>query len=237
MSQNLKITIAIVYSICLAILLYVVFVNIEISSLNDYSYIRENSEELIKFKNDNKNLFIIIFFLFSILWVFFLGFGSPIAIISGFIFGKWLGTIISVLSFTIGSSLLYILVQIYFSQFIIEKFSSRIGKFRDLFNKNELIYFMLFRFAGGGGLPFAVQNVLPVIFNMKIRNYFYSTLLGLIPTVFVINFIGEGIQKFINQNENISMFTAITNPEIYIPILSFFVLLIISFFLKKKFFK
>ena len=225
MSQNLKITIAIVYSICLAIVLYVVFVNIEISSLNDYSYIRENSEELIKFKNDNKNLFIIIFFfLFSILWVFFLGFGSPIAIISGFIFGKWLGTIISVLSFTIGSSLLYILVQIYFSQFIIEKFSSRIGKFRDLFNKNELIYFMLFRFAGDYLLllPFAVQNVLPVIFNMKIRKYFYSTLLGLIPTVFVINFIGEGIQKFINQNENISMFTAITNPEIYIPILSFF---------------
>ncbi len=236
MSKNLKITIAIIYSICLAILLYVVFKNIEISSLNDYSYIRENSEELLIFKNNNKNLFILAFFLFSVLWVFFLGFGSPIAIISGFIFGKWLGTFITVLSFTIGSSLLYFLAQIYFSQFIIDKFSSRIGKFRDLFNKNELIYFMLFRFAGGGGLPFAVQNVLPIIFNMRIKNYFYSTLLGLIPTVFVINFMGEGIQNFINQNENISTLAVITNPEIYIPIICFLILLIISFFLKKKFF-
>ncbi len=236
MSKNLKIIIALVYSICLATLLYVVFANIEISNLGNYSYIRENSEVLINFKNTNKAFFILAFFFFSALWVFFLGFGSPIAILSGFIFGKWLGTLITVLSFTIGSTFLYLMAQIYFSQFIIDKFSSRIGKFRDLFNKNEFIYFMLFRFAGGGGVPFAIQNVLPVIFNMKIKNYFYSTLIGLIPTVFVINFIGDGIQNFINQNENISTFALLSNSEILFPMSIFFGLLIISFLIKKKFF-
>ena len=36
----------------------------------------------------------IIFLGLTILWVFpFLGFGSPVALMGGFIFGKWIGTI------------------------------------------------------------------------------------------------------------------------------------------------
>ena len=40
------------------------------------------------------------------------------------------------------------------------------------FNKNELVYFMIFRFAGGGGIPFGIQNVLPIVFDLKVKNYF-----------------------------------------------------------------
>ena len=36
---------------------------------------------------------------------------------------------------------------------------------------------------------------MPVIFNMKIKNYFFSTLLGLFPMVFILSAIGEGIEK------------------------------------------
>ena len=33
----------------------------------------------------------------------------------------------------------------------------------------KFVYFMIFRFAGGGGTPFAIQNLLPVLFNVKIQ--------------------------------------------------------------------
>ena len=39
--------------------------------------------------------------------------------------------------------------------------------------------------AGGGGIPFAIQNILPVIFDMKVKNYIFATLLGLVPTTFI----------------------------------------------------
>ena len=60
---------------------------------------------------------------------------------------------------------------------------------------------MIFRFAGGGGAPFAIQNLLPVIFNMKVKNYFFSTLCGLFPTVFILSAIGEGLEKIISEYE------------------------------------
>ena len=42
------------------------------------------------------------------MWVFpFFGFGSPIALLGGFIFGKWLGTIVVVLGLSIGATFLY----------------------------------------------------------------------------------------------------------------------------------
>ena len=96
---------------------------------------------------------------------------------------------------------------------------------------------MLFRFVGGGGIPFGIQNILPVIFNMKIKNYFYATFLGLIPTTFIISSIGSGIENIIDNNQNPSIFEAILNPEINIPLISFLGILIISYFIKKKIFK
>ena len=44
--------------------------------------------------------------LFTIIWVLALGFGSPIALVAGFIFGKWLG-IFLILGMTLGATGLY----------------------------------------------------------------------------------------------------------------------------------
>ena len=159
------------------------------------------------------------------------------SLISGFLFGKFYGTLISVLGFTIGCTLLYILANQYFKDLILHKFSNKISKFKDIFNKNEFLYFMIFRFAGGGGIPFAIQNLLPVIFNMKVKNYFFSTLFGLFPMVFILCAIGEGIEKIIENNIDPSFINMIQNKEILFPMLGFFVIIIFSFILRKIYFK
>ena len=57
----------------------------------------------------NLFLIIVVFFLLTILWVFpFLGFGSPVALMGGFILGKWIGTFVVVLGLSIGGTFLYI---------------------------------------------------------------------------------------------------------------------------------
>ena len=118
-----------------------------------------------------------------------------------------------------------------------EKLSKRISKFKHMFNKNEFFYFMIFRFAGGGGTPFAIQNLLPVLFNMKVKNYFFSTLIGLFPMVFIICAIGSGIEKIIENNIEPSLLNMIQNKEIFFPLIGFFTILIISFILRKIYFK
>ena len=237
MNINLKLILASIYIFCLGVLIVFVFSYLDLKDLTDYYYIKENSEALLILRDKNLYMFIFIFLIFSILWILLLGFATPIAILSGFVFGQWFGTLISVISLSVGSTLLYFLAQYYFHNLVINHLESKIEKYKDLFKKNEFFYFMVFRFVGGGGLPFVIQNVLPVVFNMKKSNYFYATLFGLFPSVFIVNSLGSGFEKLIEKNESLDYLSVIFDPGIYWPIGGFIVILIISFFIRKKLFK
>tara|TARA_B100000900_G_C20386271_1_gene636658 strand:- start:63 stop:779 length:717 start_codon:yes stop_codon:yes gene_type:complete len=237
MTKNIKIIVGLIYTLCLGLILYGFFNFVDVFQLNDYSYIRDKTQFLIAIKDQNSFWFTILFFLFSIIWVLLLGFASPISLVSGFLFGKFFGTLISVLGFTIGCTLLYILANQYFKDIILKKLTNKISKFKDMFNRNEFLYFMIFRFSGGGGTPFAIQNLLPVIFNMKIKNYFFSTLFGLVPTVFILSAIGAGLEKIIEDDIDPSFVGMIQNKDILFPLLGFFAIIIFSFILRKIYFK
>jgi uncharacterized membrane protein YdjX (TVP38/TMEM64 family) len=109
-------------------------------------------------------------------------------------------------------------------------------KYIQLFQKNEFYYFFLYRFIGGLGAPFFLQNILPVLFDMKKKNYFFSSLFGFVPSFFVFNTIGAGLNNYIEKSENFSFLGLMLLPEIYFPILMFIVLIIASLLIKKKFF-
>lgn len=237
MTKNIKIAVGLVYILCLSLILYGFFIFVDVTQLNNYSYIRDKTQFLIEIRDKNLFWFGFLFFLFSIIWILLLGFATPMAIVAGFLFGKLYGTIISVFGFTLGCTFLYIFANQYFKDLILEKLSKRISKFKETFNKNEFFYFMIFRFAGGGGTPFAIQNLLPVLFNMKVKNYFFSTLIGLFPMVFILCAIGSGIEKIVEENINPSFLIMIQNREILFPILGFFVILMFSFILRKIYFK
>lgn len=236
MKSNIKLLIGFIYAISFSILIYYIFSKFNLEELTNLNLIRDNQKVINNLKDNNIILLLIIFFIFSIIWILFLGFASPLALLSGFIFGKWLGTIISVLSFSVGCTLLYAMASLFFKDFIKKKLSNKIEKFVFLFQKNEFLYFMIFRFTGGG-MPFAIQNVLPVIFNMRIINYFFATLFGIIPGIFIFNSLGAGVDKFIGKNNSIIWSELFYDPGIYLPISGFLIILIITFFLKNKFFK
>ena len=237
MSKNIKITVGFIYTLCLGLILYGFFNFVDITQLNNYSYVRDKTQFLMLIKDQNQFWFTVLFFLFCIVWILLLGFATPISLTAGFLFGKLYGTLISVFGFTIGCTLLYFLANQYFKNLIIEKLSNKITKFNEIFNKNEFLYFMIFRFAGGGGIPFAIQNLLPVLFNMKLKNYFFSTLIGLFPMVFILCAIGSGIEKIIENNIDTSFLIMVQNKEILYPLLGFFIIIIISFLLRKIYFK
>ncbi len=237
MTRNIKITLGLLYILCLSLILYAFFYFVDVTQINNYTYIRDKTQFLIEIRDQNFVGFTIIFILFVIIWILLLGFASPVALVAGFLFGKIFGTLISVIAFTIGCTLLYTFAKQYLKNMILDKFSIKISKFKELFNENEFYYYMIFRLAGGAGLPFAIQNLLPVIFNMKVKNYFFSTLIGLFPIVFVFCAIGSGIENIIQKNINPSFLTMIKSKEIYLPLISFFVLIIFSLILRKRYFK
>ena len=234
---NIKLIFGIVYLILIATILYFLFSFIDLNDLMSFEFLKSNKDIIFKYKNENFLLLIIISIIIVIIWNFCLGMGSPIALASGFIFGKWVGTLVVVLGNTLGATLIYLIAKTFFSKIIREKFGKKFAKFIILFNKNELLYFMFFRFIGGGGSPLPIQNIIPVIFNMRVKNYFFATLAGIIPTTFVAVALGAGIESVINNDVALNFLTIMKSPEIYLPIIGFVVLLIIAFLIKNSFFK
>ena len=179
----------------------------------------------------------ILFLVLTVLWVFpFLGFGSPVALLSGFIFGKWLGTILVVIGLSIGATFLYIFGNYFLKDIIREKFLNKFHKIENNFKKSEFIYLLIYRFIGG--IPWQLSCILPTLFNVKIKNFFLATLIGIIPSTFLVVSIGSGLEKIVDKNVKIPCISDIIfSPGIYLPLLAFFVLIFITIFLRKFFYK
>ena len=233
-SKNFKLIVGAIYLSILFIGLFFLFSYMDIKDLTSYEFIRSNKNLILEYKNNNFTLLTISFFIFCIIWVLLLGFGMPILLFSGFIFGKWWGIIIIIFSTTIGATLLYLLASLFFKDFIEDKLAPKFSSLKEIFKKNELIYFTIYRFVGGGGTPYGIQNVLPVLFDMKIKNYILGTFFGSLPAMFVTVSLGSGIEQVIDKNEELSFTTVLVSPEIYIPLIGFFIILILALMIKKK---
>ncbi len=236
MSKKLKVFLGICYLFILFIFLYLIFSKTEISRLNDFSYYKEIQRNLEIFIGNKLYINLFLFSLFAIIWVILLGFGSPILIVSGILFGKWVGTFISILSISIGALALYSIALFFFNDLFQKIFNRKFKKYINLFKKNEFYYYFIYRFVGGLGIPFFLQNTLPIIFNMKKLNYFFSSMLGFIPGFFILNTIGAGLNQYVKESESFSFIGLILNKEVYLPLIMFVFLIVVSILIKKKIF-
>ncbi|MFL2851374.1 MAG: TVP38/TMEM64 family protein [Candidatus Pelagibacter sp.] len=235
-SKKIKIIIGLFYSIFVGLFLYYFFSKFSLQEITSYDFIKNNQDYFSKLRQSNLILLATSFFLFVIVWVLAAGFGSPVIILGGFIFGKWLGTLIVILGLSVGSTLLYLFANYFLKDLIKDKF---LGKYQNLevkFKKSELLYLLIYRFIGG--IPFAISNILPCMFNVKPHNFLFATFLGIVPQTFLICSIGSGLEKIIDNNlEAPRLFDLIQTPDLYIPIIAFITLLVFLFFLRKVFYR
>ena len=235
-AKKIKLFIGLFYIFAVVIFLYFLFSNFSLQEITSYEFIKNNRDYFYELRQSNVFLLGIIFILFSTLWVFAAGFGSPLALFAGFIFGKWFGLLFAVVGMTLGATLLYLFANFFLKEMIRDKFLNRFKKLEEKFRKSEFIYLLIYRFVGG--IPFQIQNVLPCIFNVKVSNFFWSTFLGIVPSLFIIISIGSGLEGIIDQNlEAPSAIDLLTSPSIYIPVIAFFALLGITIFFRKIFYK
>ena len=234
--KKTKIILGTSYSFIIIAFLWAFFTYFSLNELTSYDFIKNNRDYLIQIKDSSFLITSVLFLIFTIIWVLLLGFGSPIFILGGFIFGKWFGSIFTVLALSFGATLLYIFANFFFKDFIYDNFYKKFESLNEKFKKNEFLFILIYRFVGG--IPFAIANILPTVFNVKVSNYFFGTLIGMYPQAFVWVSLGSGIEKIINQNLEAPSFTQlISSPDIYIPILGFLTLIILGIIIKNLFYK
>ena len=236
-TKKIKLFIGLSYFALIIIFLFLFFSKFSLQEITSYEFIKENRLYFLELKNSNLFLISLIFLFFTILWVFpFLGFGSPIALLGGFILGKWVGTVIVVLGMSIGATFLYIFGNYFLKDIIRDKFLNKFKKLEIKLKDSEFIYLLIYRFIGG--IPWQLSCLLPTLFNVKTSNFFFATFIGIIPQIFIAVSIGDGLDNIIQKNTEFPKFTeVIFSPEIYLPILAFFSLILITIFLRKLFYQ
>ena len=236
-TKKIKIFVGLSYLVLLIIFLILFFSKFSLQEITSYDFIKNNRLYFIELKNSNLFLLSIVFLLFTILWVFpFLGFGSPVALIGGFIFDKWIGTVVVVLGLSIGATFLYIFGNYFLRDLIREKFLNKYQNLEIKFKKSEFTYLLVYRFIGG--IPWQISCLLPTIFNVKVLNFFFATLIGIIPQIFLAVSIGSGIEKIIDNNlEPPGFLKLLLSSEIYVPLIGFFILVTLSIIGRKIFYK
>ena len=233
--KKIKIFLGSAYILIVSIFLWFFFSKFSFQDFSSYELIRDNRDTLEQVKNSNIFISSILFLLGTIIWVLLLGFGSPVFLVGGFIFGKWLGTLIIVFGLSIGATLLYMFANYFLKDLIEEKFSSRFNNLTEKFKENEFTFFLIYRFIGG--IPFFISNILPTIFNVKIRNFFLGSVIGMTPQLFVGASLGAGLNKILEENsEAPSLLQLLLTPDIYLPIIGIITLVLIGFLLRKKFY-
>ena len=197
---------------------------IKLEWVDDYTYL------IKELKSYNKILLMLLFFFIGNLWVFFLGFASPLVIISTILFDFHTAIMLSLITLSTGATLVYVIAKVNFLDTLQKKYLNLKNKIVSLFSKNQLISMILFRAIGG--IPFQLQNLLPGLFNINYKNYFIGTIIGLTPQVFFLGSLANGISKGITTN--LSTLDLLYREDIYLPILGLLILLIVGFLVRKK---
>ena len=236
-TNKFKLFLGLIYLILICLFLYFFFSKFSFQELTSYDFIRKNKSYFFDLKNSNLIKVFFIFLALSILWVFpLLGFGSPVALLGGFIFGKWVGTVVVVLGISIGGTFLYMFGNYFFLDIIRKKFLKKYYKLEIKFKKSEFLYMLVYRVIGG--VPWQIRCLLPAIFNVKVSNFMLATFIGIIPATFLMVSIGSGLEKVLDENtEPPGISQIIFSPDIYIPLIAFFSLILITILLRKMFYK
>ena len=235
-AKKIKLFVGLFYLTAICLFLYFFFSKFTFQEITSYEFIKNNRDYFFELKKSNLILSASLFVLFCIIWTLAGGFGSPIILFAGFVFGNWFGTLLLITGMTIGATGLYIFANYFLKDLIREKFLSKFKNLEFKFKKSEFLYLLIYRFVGG--IPFAISNVLPCIFNVKTSNFFWATLIGMIPQLFIVTSIASGLEKIIDQNlEPPGIMDVITTPNIYVPLIIFLGLVVVTIFVRKIFYK
>lgn len=150
--------------------------------------------------------FVLINFYFSLVIFFLLYFliiisNLPIAfimsVVSGYFYGNFYGSLLTVFSATISSLILILIYKKYLMDYLKRKMS-KVEILKKISNEvydNALASLLFIRFSG---LPFAIQNFLIANFEFKILSIFLVTLISVAPMAIIFSSIGAGMSEINN---------------------------------------
>jgi len=183
------------YIVISAVLLFFIYIGYDYYF--KYSYIMKNPNILKEVIRSYGNFSILVFILMQVVQVvvFFIP-GEFIQVTGGYIFGTFLGGIISLMGITLGSIIVYLFSNSFGKPFV-EKIilNKKVKLFKKVLKagskKNVVFIFFLIP-----GIPKDAITYICGVSDISFRDFFIYSTLGRIPGIFISSFFGQKIYSW-----------------------------------------
>lgn len=185
-----------------------------------FDTLRENRAALLAYRDAH---FVSVILAFVAAYTLIVAFSLPGATVAsvtgGFLFGLPAGSAANVVGATIGAIAIFLAARAGLGRTLEARISASEGRLRrlkDRLRENEISVLFLLRLVPV--VPFFVANLLPALVGVKLRNFVFTTALGIIPGAIVFTSIGVGLGEVFDRGENPDL-SLLWAPQVIGPIL------------------
>jgi uncharacterized membrane protein YdjX (TVP38/TMEM64 family) len=120
---------------------------------------------------------------------------AALSLVAGFLFGRWMGTLVIVFAATLGGVLVFLGARYLFGEAArtrLEK-SPAAAKILSGFERDAFHYLLFLRLVPV--FPFWLVNLTPAFTGISLRTYFAATAIGILPGSFVFANLGQSLGR------------------------------------------
>ena len=161
---------------------------------------RENRDALVAWRDSNLLVAILVY---GAIYVLAVAFSVPgavwLTIAGGFLFGLFLGAATTVVSATIGATLIFLAAKTALRETLVRNAGAWLRRAEEEFQENEVSFMLLMRLVPA--IPFFAVNIAAALLGVRLTTYIWTTLLGIIPGSAVYTWVGAGVDDVIARGE------------------------------------
>ena len=196
-----------------------------------FEALREHRGWLINQVQDNTLITALAFMaIYIVVVAFSLPGGAVLTIVGGFLFGLALGTTFVIISATIGATALFLVAKTTISDALKSRMGPWLKKMEQGFQENAFNYLLAMRLIPV--FPFFVVNLVPAFLGVRLKTYFFATLIGIIPGSMVYIQVGAGLSSIFDSGEDFSA-AGILTPDVILALVGLAILSLLPILYKK----
>ncbi len=183
--------------------LILLFASFFVFGLDDYltfKALSDNRDRLLDFVANNFVAAIALYFvLYTIAIAASVPGGLLLTVTGGFLFGWFVGGLLTVFSATVGATILFLIAATSLGDPLRERAGPWLAKLEAGFKDNAMNYLLFLRLVPA--FPFWLVNIAPAFLGVNLRTYIIGTFVGIIPGTFAFAFIGTGLDSVIVEQQ------------------------------------
>jgi uncharacterized membrane protein YdjX (TVP38/TMEM64 family) len=111
----------------------------------------------------------------------------------GFVFGRWVGTVLVVLAATLGATIVFLAARYVFADTARRRLGALGERINAGFTEDAFSYMLFLRLVPA--FPFFLVNLAPAFTSIPVRTFVLATLIGIVPGTFVFVNLGETLGR------------------------------------------